>query len=55
MFGSAPSHTKYFFLAISSHKQKGRFTLHFDSHFVLCSCEGEFHGHFGFFSFKCTQ
>ena len=25
------------------------FYLHFDSHFVSCSYEGEFRGHFGFF------
>ena len=25
------------------------FYLHFDSHFVFCSYEGEFRGHFGFF------
>ena len=24
------------------------FNLHFDSHFVTCSYEGEFRGHFGF-------
>ena len=25
------------------------FNLHFDSHFVSCSYDGEFRGHFGFF------
>ena len=28
---------------------KQRFNLHFDSHFVSCSNEGEFHGHIRFF------
>ena len=28
---------------------KKMFYLHFDSHFVSCSYEGEFRGHFGFF------
>ena len=29
---------------------KNMFYLHFDSHFVSCSYEGEFRGHFGFFN-----
>ena len=48
-----------FFSAIKSYKIKTnsnfapqikkKFNLHFDSHFVSCSFEGECRGHFGFF------
>ena len=34
---------------------KKKFNLHFDSHFASCLYEGEFRGHFVFFSFKFTR
>ena len=44
-----PNHKKPISLAISSHKYKQMFNLHFDSLFVVCSYEGEYRGHFDFF------
>ena len=53
MFFSAPQviqNTK-----IEQFRATNKFYLHFDSHFVSCSHEGEFRGHFGFFSFKFSR
>ena len=52
MFVSAPKSHKINILSNSMPQIKKRLNLHFDSGFVSCSYESEFHGHFEFFFFQ---
>ena len=49
MLVSAPKSHKINILSNSESQIKKRLNLHFDSHFLSCSYEGKFRGHFGFF------
>ena len=49
MFFSAPKSYKKKIGQFRAANKKKMFNLHFDSHFVSCSYEVEFRGHFGFF------
>ena len=48
-FFRPPSHTKLKKIEqFRATNNKKEFNLHFDSHFISCSYEGEFRDHFGF-------